>query len=63
MKPGDKNPLSQHGTMLYAKTAEKQLGRDNDDPLLRRSYADTEGFMNGTDTRYDFNLSRPATTR
>lgn len=63
MKPGDKNPLSQHGTKLYAKTAEKQLGRDNDDPLLRRWYADTEGFMNGTDTRYDFNLGRPATTR
>lgn len=63
MRPGDKNPLSQHDGKLYAKTAEKHLGRDNDDPLLRRWYADTEGFMNGTDTRYDFDVSRPATRR
>lgn len=36
MAPGDKNPFSQHSGKLYAKTAHKFLGRDNEDPLLRR---------------------------
>lgn len=59
MKPGDTGLTSEHESKLYAKTADTHLGRDKNDPLLRQWYAGTEGFMNGTDVRYDYNLSRP----
>ncbi|MBO1754765.1 alpha/beta fold hydrolase [Allobranchiibius sp. CTAmp26] len=58
MRPGDHDPLDQHYTVLYAASARRYLGRDSADPLVRRWYAGTEGFMDGTDTRYDYDLSR-----
>ena len=58
IQPGDRNPIHQHRTRLYAESARRYLGRDNADPLVRRWYADTEGFMDGTDIRYDYDLHR-----
>lgn len=58
MPPDDHDPLDQHRTDRYTESARRYLGRDSTDPLVRRWYAGTEGFMDGTDIRYDYDLSR-----
>ncbi|MBO1765378.1 alpha/beta fold hydrolase [Allobranchiibius sp. GilTou38] len=58
MRPGDHDPIVQHDPDLYADSARRDLGRDSTDPLVKRWYAETEGFMDGTDVRYDYKLHR-----
>ena len=58
MPPDDHDPLDQHRTDRYTESARRYLGRDSTDPLVKRWYAGTEGFMDGTDIRYDYDLSR-----